>query len=74
MTYGIVLFHTTTSAIRSEKILTQAGLSVKLVPTPRELSSDCGFSLRFLPEDEAEVRQNLDRAGVECEITFLTKS
>ena len=70
----LVAFDSVHQAIRAERLLLKAGVAVELVPTPRELSSDCGFSLRFLPEDEAEVRQNLDRAGIECEITFLTKS
>jgi len=74
MTFGVVLFHTTTSAIRAEKILMKAGLVVKLVPTPRELSSDCGISLRFSPGDEADLRQNLDQAQMEYEIFYLEKN
>ena len=71
MNLGVLLFHTTTSAIRAEKILKQNGLDVKLTPTPRELSSDCGISLRFLPTDEAVIRQNLNLAAIECEIFIL---
>ena len=47
MSYGVVLFYTNSSALRAEKALVQAGLAVKLIPTPRELSSDCGIALRF---------------------------
>ena len=47
MKRAVVLFHTTTSAIRAEKELNKAGLEVKLVPTPRELSSDCGIALQI---------------------------
>lgn len=73
MRYGVVLFHTNTSAIRAEKILVKAGLVVKLVPTPREFSSDCGFSLRFLPSDESGVRQSLTDAHLEFDIYFLER-
>jgi hypothetical protein len=45
--YGVVLFHTTSAALRAEKLLQRAGLTVKLIPTPREFSSDCGMALRF---------------------------
>ncbi len=45
--YGVVLFHTTSAALRAEKVLQRAGLTVKLIPTPREFSSDCGMALRF---------------------------
>lgn len=44
---GVVLFHTSSAALRAEKILSTAGITVKLVPTPRELSSDCGVALCF---------------------------
>lgn len=71
MNLGVLLFHTTTSAIRAEKILKQNGLDVKLTPTPRELSSDCGISLRFLAPDEEAIRQYLDTAHIEYEIYLM---
>jgi hypothetical protein len=74
MSQGIVLFHTTTSALRAEKILQKAGLSVKLVPTPRELSSDCGIALRFELPDREKVEKGLADAGVEHEIHLSQES
>ena len=67
--YGAVLFHTTSAAIRAEKMLKKAGIVVKMIPTPRELSSDCGISARF-PWDQADkvrealARDNVENAGV----------
>jgi hypothetical protein len=46
-TYGIILFHTTSAVLRAEKILLREGLAVKVVPTPREFSTDCGIALRL---------------------------
>jgi N-acyl-L-homoserine lactone synthetase len=63
-----VLFHTTTSALRAEKVAQRAGLTVKLIPTPRELSSDCGIALRFDLADRNMIAQLLVGAGVEFEI------
>ncbi len=65
MTDGVVLFHTTSAAIRAEKTLTRAGVRVKLIPTPREFSSDCGIALRFEWENAERVRQLLGEASVE---------
>lgn len=62
---GVVLFHTTSMAFRAESCLLRAGLSVKLIPTPRNLSSDCGIALRFDWPDRAEVDAALQHAGVE---------
>jgi hypothetical protein len=44
--YAVVLFHSTQGAIKAERVLVRAGLAVKLIPTPRQLSSDCGTALR----------------------------
>lgn len=62
--YGVVLFHTTSAALRAEKILQRAGLTVKLIPTPREFSSDCGMALRFDWTQVEQARAALDAAHV----------
>jgi len=58
--FGVVLFHTNSAALRAEKILKNGGLTVKLIPTPREYSSDCGVALRFIWSEESRVRIELD--------------
>ncbi len=65
MTYSVVLFHTSSAALRSEKVLAQAGLAVKLIPTPRQFSSDCGIALRFETVCRPEVERLLSQARVE---------
>ncbi len=63
--YGVVLFHTSSAALRAEKVLLKHGLSIKMIPTPRQFSSDCGVSLRFNWKDETQVRALLESAQVE---------
>lgn len=43
----------------------KAGLAVKLIPTPRDLSSDCGVSLRFDWLLNQQVEALLKQARVE---------
>lgn len=64
-TYGVVLVHTTSAAMRSEKVLLQAGLGIKLIPTPRQFSSDCGIAVRFDWEQVELVEMLLGAARVE---------
>jgi len=71
MKRAVFLFHTTTSAIRAEKVLKKAGLDVKLVPTPRELSSDCGIALQIEADEAERGNQFLAGAKVEAELHFL---
>jgi hypothetical protein len=65
--YGVVLFYSTSAAIRAEKLTKEEGLKVKLVPVPRHLSSDCGVCLRFESLDADKVRAILEEARVEFE-------
>ncbi len=65
--FGVILFHTNSSALRAEKVLLKNGLTVKLIPTPREFSSDCGVSLRFLWSDEAPVRALMVSANIDID-------
>jgi hypothetical protein len=62
--YSVVLFHSTAHAIRAEKVLVQAGLRIKMIPTPRHISSDCGMALRFDRSQEPLVRTALDKKRV----------
>jgi hypothetical protein len=40
-------FHATWAVLKSEKLLKAAGITVKLVPVPRQISSNCGIAIRF---------------------------
>lgn len=46
-TYAVVLFKAVSYALKAEKILKQEGLPHKLIPVPKQISSDCGVCLRF---------------------------
>jgi hypothetical protein len=63
--YGVFLFHTNSAALRSEKVLLRDGLNIKLIPTPREFSSDCGVALRFDWSDKTRASELLESARVE---------
>jgi hypothetical protein len=63
--YGVVLFHNTSSVMRAEKILKKSGIEIKLIPTPREFSSDCGLAIRFELPDQERARRLLEQAQVE---------
>jgi hypothetical protein len=63
--FGVILFHTTSSAIRAEKVALKAGFDCKLIPTPRELSSDCGIALRFKWSNANSIKSYLEGVGVE---------
>jgi sugar phosphate isomerase/epimerase len=53
--------------MRAEKLLKKEGYSIKLIPTPREFSSDCGMALRFDWADCEQVKLILDTAHLEID-------
>jgi hypothetical protein len=69
--YGVVLFHTTSAAVQAEKALLAAGVAVKLIPTPREFSSDCGMALRFRWEGRGQVENILHGAVETARVELL---
>ena len=62
--YGVVLVPSTSHAIRGEKLLQRGGIQVRLIPTPRHLSSDCGVALRFEWSQREKVEEQLNLMGV----------
>ena len=67
MEYAVILFHSTQGAIKAERVLVRAGLQSKLIPTPRQLSSDCGTALRCAWVDVEAVIAALQAGHVEYE-------
>ncbi len=62
---GVILFHTSAAVFRAERLLGEGGLPVKLVPTPREFSSDCGIALSVAWSRSEDAVRRLRAAGVE---------
>ncbi len=62
--WNVILFDSTAHALRAEKVLEREGMRFKLIPTPRQLSADCGLALRFAPAERERVVALLEREGV----------
>jgi hypothetical protein len=57
--YDVMLFKSVSYALKAEKILKQEKLPHKLIPVPKEISSDCGICLRFEPQYRASIETSL---------------
>lgn len=65
--YAVVLVQSTSHAVRVEKLLCNAGISTKMIPVPRQISSDCGACVRIHYEDMDAVRRAVEAAGIGVE-------
>ena len=54
--------------MRAEKPLAKEEYSIKLIPTLRQFSSDCGIALRFYWNNCEPVKSVLNKAGVEFNV------
>jgi Fe-S oxidoreductase len=43
----VVTFNATHYALKAERVLKKAKYNVKLIPVPRQFSSNCGLALQF---------------------------
>ena len=65
--YSVVIFYSTSVAIKAESLTKKANLKIKLIPVPRNLSSDCGICLRFSNEDKPKIEEILRENKIEYE-------
>lgn len=69
MTY-LSTFFSVSDALYFEKIWKVQGLSCKVIPVPRELSSSCGYAVEFSPDLPDTFRQMLTSHGIEIESLY----
>lgn len=60
---AILIFHSIHRVMTAEKALKGTGLDVRLMPVPRQLSSDCGLSIACHLADREAIEEALDEAG-----------
>lgn len=65
--YAVILVNSTNYAIKAERFLQAIPIACKLIPVPRQLSSDCGVCVRVQQADRERVLQVLEAAGAEIE-------
>lgn len=63
--YAVLLLPSVSHALLSEKVVKAEGISCKLIPTPREISTDCGIVLRFSEEDKKRLEYVIVENGID---------
>ncbi len=53
--YCVLLFDSVSSTLLAERTLKKHGIVHKVIPVPRQISSDCGVCIRFRPELREEI-------------------
>ena len=65
--YAVIMVYSIGYALRIEKSLQGRGIACKLIPVPRQISSDCGVCVRILRSDIEAASKVIEAANVEIE-------
>lgn len=65
--YAVILVYSTSHAMRIEKLLGKRGIACKMIPVPRQISSDCGVCIRILRAQVEPARETIDKAQIEIQ-------
>lgn len=65
--YAVILVYSTSHAMRIEKLLAERGIACKMIPVPRQISSDCGVCIRILRSHIEAARETVAAARIEIQ-------
>lgn len=60
----VITFHTTTDAMKMEKICKENDMPGRIIPVPREISAGCGLSWCAGTEHRALLKKVMEGAGL----------
>ena len=63
--YAVILFFSNNYAIWTSRVLKKEGVIYKMIPVPRQLSSDCGYCVRIQNKDKPAIMSLLTAKGIE---------
>lgn len=67
---GYILFYTSAAAFECEDLFKKLNIDFRLVPTPREFSSDCGIAIYF-KNCHLDLEKILDENRIECWLKII---
>ncbi len=66
----LISFFTTHWALKAEEVLKDAGLTARLIPVPRSISSSCAVALLYDAQLKKEILKNLADNQVETDSLY----
>ncbi len=64
----IVTFPSVHLSLRGERVAQEAGIQVRMVPVPRQISSDCNMGMEASIDCMDLLRSILAHKGIECHL------
>lgn len=64
LSYSVILFLSANHAVRAESILLKKSINCKMIPVPRNISSDCGVCVRLSRQDKDQALKLLSKLNI----------
>ena len=71
--FNVISFESTHMAIKSEKLLLDEKLEVRIIPVPREITASCGLALKISKDDYVKGLEVLKCNKIELSGCYLIK-
>jgi hypothetical protein len=70
MKYTILIFESMHKVMKADKLLLLAGIGFEIIPTPKEITSECGMSIRIKTKnaDLKEISSTLKNNNIEFSV------
>ena len=71
--YNVISFESTHMAIKSEKLLLEKQMEIRIIPVPREITASCGLALRVDLDKFERVKKILEKNSIEISGCYSIK-
>ena len=71
--FGLLALESTNVVMKLEKELLEKSLRVRIIPVPKEVTANCGLSIKFLLEEFEDIKAHLEKTEVVGEYFKITK-
>lgn len=68
MSYYIIVFMNTHTAMSAEKVLQDKGISIRIMPTPTSITQSCGICVRI--ENENDIKRIIEENIIEFKAIY----
>lgn len=67
MDFHVMVFETTHHAIAASRFLKDKNYKIDVIPTPRKVTNNCGFAIKFIEEDLEKIKEHIKASDIKIE-------
>ncbi len=72
--FGLLALESTNVVMKLEKEFLEMGLDIRIIPVPKEVTANCGLSLKFDLDDREKIKIHIDKENHKGEFFKISKT